>query len=318
MTFWLVSANGRRSTDLSPPNRQLFRSDAIEITMYYVGEGEAVVISRGDRAILVDGGEGTGTNRNDALGAELAQRLPSGSLRAIVASHPHRDHTNFHHVLATQYTDRFAANARYFDNATPAANSNWQRLQQWQPKLPFTRHRVTNQPARDGEHRIPGLGSGVSAHLLRASTGAQSIEAQKYWSVFLLLRYRNARMLFTGDAYRGYENRLTTRLQALHQNSRVQLLKVTHHGSSSGTSPQLVASLRPAISIASTDVAPTHRLEPDVRTRLVTTAIYATYDGNRSQHPRKDIIVRTDGYIWEENGVAGALFEVRMRDPVMV
>lgn len=315
-TFWLVSENGRKTTHLTPEDREEFREDAIEITMYYVGEGEAIVISRGNRAVLVDGGEGTGTNRNDDLGRVLAARLTPGSLRAIVASHPHRDHTNFHHVLATEYADRFAAGARYFDNATPAADANWQRLQQWQPNLPFLREAVTDQPARDDEDRIQGLGAGIDAHLIRGTTDATSTKSQKYWSVFLFLRYRSAWMLFTGDAYKGYENRLLPRLEAISR--RTHMLKVTHHGSSSGTSAQFVASLRPAISIASTDEDPSHRLEDDVRDRLSTTAIYATYDPNRPQHPEKDIVVRTDGWIWEENGFEGVLFEVSTREPVLL
>lgn len=81
-------------------------------------------------------------------------------------------------------------------------------------------------------------------------------------------------MLFTGDAYKGYENFLLPRLQAL--TNRVHLLKVTHHGSSSGTSPRLIAALNPAIAIASTDSDPGHRLEPDVEARLANAAIYMT------------------------------------------
>lgn len=314
-TFWLVSQNGKQTTRLTPAERQAFRADALQIVMYYVASGEAIVISHGQNAILVDGGSGRG-NKNDAVGGALAGRLPRHSLQAVVASHPHQDHTNSHHALATAHTDRFAPGAaQYFDNATGAADANWGRLQDWQPNLPFTRVPVTDDGQQDAVNRIPLFSGEAEAHFLRGTTGAQSTERRKYWSVFLFLRFRNAWMLFTGDAYKGYENLLLNRLEAL--NPRAHLLKVTHHGSSDGTSEQLVTSLRPAISIASTDADPGHRLEPDVRTRLSASAIYATYDPRRPRHPAKDIIIRTDGRIRLVDRVQGVLFEIWRRQPAL-
>ena len=313
MTFWLISNNEKRSIQLSAARQQAFRSAAIEITMFYVGKGEAILISRGNRAILIDGGAGTGRDKNDALGEELAKRITPGTLRAIVATHPHRDHTNFHHILTTtKYADRFASSAEYFDNGTSFAGSNWTRLKNWEPNLPFERHAINATPGNDSKDRVYGLGKN---HLLRAK-GAKS--RPKYWSVFMLLRFKKARMLFTGDAYKSYENRLLPRLEAL--TSRVHLLKVTHHGSKDGTSPKLVASLRPAIAIASTDAAGTHSLEKKVRDRLEQqqTTIYTTYDRTRpSQQKRKDIIVRTDGTTRKKGTFKGVLFEVQTRAPVL-
>ncbi|MBI4585571.1 MAG: MBL fold metallo-hydrolase [Planctomycetes bacterium] len=312
---YFISDNSRTSIALTASARQAFREDSIVVTMYYVGQGETIVISRRNRAILVDGGSGAETSSNDALGQALAGRLSPGSLRAILASHPHQDHTNFYHALVTQNANRFEAGAVYFDNGTPRANSSWQRLQDWQPHLPFRRESVLDQPAKDPLDRIPGLYAGADAHLLRSTTSATSSGQQAYWSVFLLLRFRKAWMLFTGDAYKSYENLLLPRLQALTQ--RAHLLKVTHHGSSDGTSPQLVASLRPAISIASTDLDPSHRLEADVRASLSSTEIYATYEPGLS-HPKRDIIVRTDGRVRTRDGVKGILFEVATRKPALV
>ena len=315
-TFWLVSSGGKRTIAPSTSERQAFRADAIQIEMYYVESGEAIVISRGRNAILVDGGSGTNTNRNDQVGGVLGSRLARHSLQAIVTSHPHRDHSNFHHALVTAHLDRFAAaGALYFDNATPAAAANWQRLQNWQPNLPFQRVAVADDQAKDADNRIPLLSGEADAYLLRGSTNATSIKSKKYWSVFLFLRFRDAWMLFTGDAYKGYENLLLNRLEAL--NPSAHLLKVTHHGSSGGTSEQVVSSLRPKISIASTDSDPGHRLETDVRARLSESAIYATYDTRRRRHPGKDIIVRTDGRVRQEDGFAGILFEVWRREPAL-
>jgi beta-lactamase superfamily II metal-dependent hydrolase len=304
----LVSEHGRKRVDLGKMDRDAFRADALRVATYYVGPGEAILISRGRNAILVDGGAGTAREKNDDLGRKFARRIRKGSLRAVVASHPHRDHRNFHHVLVTEYGNRFAPGAAYFDNGTPAADGQWSRLEGWQPDLPFERHVVADDPTRDGEDRIPAFAPDTDAHLLRGSTGATSVTSRKYWSLFLFLRFRKAWMLFTGDAYKGYEKLLLERLKALAP--RTHVLKVTHHGSSDGTSGRLVSVLRPAIAVASTDVGGGHRLEDDVRDRLSMSAVYATYEG---AGPGRDVFLRTDGRIWEKKGFKGVLFEVRTR-----
>lgn len=312
-----MSPNDKRAATLTPRERQAFRADALQIEMYYVRCGEAILISHGPNAILVDGGSDTRSDRNVTLGSRFARRIPQHSLKAIVASHPHRDHTNFHHALVTTCQDRLdPRGALYFDNATEPADSNWQRLETWQPNLPLRRVPVSERAGLDSSDRIPGFARDAEAHLLRGSTSARSIEGQKYWSVFLFLRFRRAWMLFTGDAYKGYERGVLPRLEAL--SPQAHLLKVTHHGSSDGTSEELVSSLRPKVAIVSTDAPADHRLEADVRQTLMDakSEIYATYEPGRP--PRKrDIVVRTDGRMWEQDGCTGILFEVRTRPPAL-
>lgn len=131
--------------------------------------------------------------------------------------------------------------------------------------------------------------------------------------MFTLLGFRNAWMLFTGDAYHLYERNILPRIQALIGGNRVHLLKVTHHGSSDGTDAQFVAGIRPAIAIASTDADPGHRLEQDVIQRLGTAAIYQTYDPGRPTR-RKDVVARTDGYLWTDGVNTGVMFEIVTRN----
>ena len=122
-------------------------------------------------------------------------------------------------------------------------------------------------------------------------------------------------MLFTSDASKRYERLLLPRIASL--NPFTHLLKVAHHGSSDGTSPELVSALQPQIAICSSNADPGHRLEPDVRERLSASAIYATYDPRRQRHPEKDIIVRTDGRFRSDSGFQGILFEVWRREPTL-
>ena len=152
-------------------------------------------------------------------------------------------------------------------------------------------------------------------HHLRSTTGATTERSRAYWSVFTVLLFNHAVFLFTGDAHKGYEASLVPRLQQLV--SRVHVLKVTHHGSSSGTSPDLVQTFRPAIAFASTDPHHTHRLEDDVRLRLGDAAIYTTHDPSRPVHEEKDIVIRTDGRQRSIEGTQGIMFEVWRRQPAL-
>ena len=294
--IWLVSEHGRTGVSPSAAERRALRDDGLQVAVYYVGPGEAIVVSRRREAVLIDGGSNSHLPKNDALGRKLANRMKADGLRlrAIIASHPHQDHTNFYHELVTEHQELFAPDAQYFDNGTVPATNQWNRLKDWRSDLPFERRTVADDPSKDGRDRIPGFAADADAHLLRGTKGkpAPDSEAVKYWSIFLFLRFRKAWLLFTGDAYMDYEEMLLDRLKGLSR--RAHLLKVTHHGSSGGTSPSLVANLRPAVAVASTDSDPGHRLEADVRDRLSVSAVYTTYEG---AGPGRDIFVRTDGQV---------------------
>ena len=315
MSFLLISDNDHRSTTLGAADRAMFRADALEIRMYYVPEGETILVTRGQDALLMEGGSGRAL-RNPALGQAIAGELQGRRVRAIVASHPHRDHTNSHSGLVGAVN--FAPGALYFDNGIVAADANFQRIRDDHQAVPFQRVPVfPNQ--QDATNRIvPRFGgAGADVHLLRSSTNAQSHSGQVYWSVFAFLRLRNAWMLFTGDVTtKLYQTRMTPRLQAL--NPRTHFLQLSHHGNKTGTSQDFVSALRPAIAAASTDDDSGHELDQEVRDRLsiVDSRVLATFDPNRSA-PKRDIIVRTDGFIWGDGTGDGVLFEVLEQQPAL-
>ena len=111
---------------------------------------------------------------------------------------------------------------------------------------------------------------------------------------------------------------MTPRLQAL--NRRTHFLQLSHHGNKSGTSKDFVTALRPSIAAASTDDDPGHELDVEVRDRLsnVNSLVCETFDRNRSDaNRRRDIIIRTDGFTWNDGVGDGVLFEVIDRQPAL-
>ena len=86
------------------------------------------------------------------------------------------------------------------------------------------------------------------------------------------------------------------------------MLKVTHHGSSSGTGAIFLGAVQPGIAIASTGDDSGHTLEPDTRRRIrgrpVIREVFETL-------VRGDIILRTDG----RRHAGGVLYEVTFETP---
>ena len=311
--FWLVGANKKKTVKLNAARRAAFHAAEVQIRMYAVKSGEAIVISRGGNVVLVDGGSGSGRDRNDVPAQRLINRLDKGSGHAVIASHPHRDHTNFHSLLCL--SDRMAPGAQYFDNATEPAKRNWGRLTALPGPVAFSRRPVGRNPSRDQEDRIPRVfGNSAELFILTDKNGATTEAGHKYWSVFLLLRFGDASMLFTGDVLASYEKKIAPRIQDIVP--RVHMLKVTHHGAVSGTSERFLRATLPAIAISSSDKDHGHKLEKKVRDRLkdiAHSAIYTTFEANR----RRDVVVRTDGLTRTIDGLTGVVFEVISSTPVI-
>ncbi|MHC4516867.1 MAG: ComEC/Rec2 family competence protein [Planctomycetota bacterium] len=304
MAFVLVSDSGIHKTGLDDVDAVDFRADALEIRLYYVGAGEAIVVSRnsGQAAILIDGGASNSpTNKKRAR--PLGRLLKDGALHAIVASHPHTDHGNFHRTLATEFRRKFAPGARYFDNGTVLAAKSFNKLAA-AGKPPFERVPVRDDRSQDKVNRIRKFGRGVDVRLLRLER--EQTDAV-YRSVFTWIKFREARLLFAGHAEVPYEDALLPRLRRI--SKRAHVLKVTRHGHPEGTSAKLVRAFRPAIAVVSNHTDRGHRFDKKVRRRLAGARIHATFD---TRAKKGDVIVRTDGSTWFDGDNEGILFEVDM------
>lgn len=305
MAFFLVSDVGVRRTCLDDVDAVDFRADALEIRLFYVGGGEAILVSRngGSAAILIDGGASrSATNKKRAR--PLGRLLEDGSLHAIVASHPYTEHANFHRTLAREFKGKFASGARYFDNGTAMATERFNKLAA-AGNLPFQRVAVTDDPSQDKHNRVRGLGRDLDVRLLRLE---RPQTRELYRSVVTWIKFREARLLFGGHTEIPYEEDLLARLRRV--SKRAHLLKVTRHGDPRGTSAKLVKALRPALAVVSSHTNGGHRLHKKVRRRLAGVRVFATHEGGRGK--RGDVIVRTDGTTWCDGESEGILFEVEM------
>jgi competence protein ComEC len=293
--------NESRSAQPGAARRASFAASNLEVRMFNVGEGEAILIVHPDkRTWLVDGGVTNSLGPNAQLAQLLQHYLERNglTLEACVASHPHVDHAGALASLLTSGSPALAPVVSVYRADTAwTATSKW--LSDFHKALAARGSAVKEVPLSNA-HREISVATGVVAHLFAGSG------AGPYTSLFLQLRYHSARLLFTGDSQCPYELKLLNAFGAA--DFRADMLKITHHGSSSGTAAPIVEVIKPAFAIASTAPDDGHRLELDTLDRILGPGnkrlVFETLvDG--------DIVVRTDGQPY--NG--GVLYQVEFDSP---
>lgn len=317
-TFYRVMRS-QPPVEVNPTKKVIknMRGDALEMTVFFAGSGEAILLRRHNKAILIDAGV-AGSKKSEALGKKLADYIEDPNktgvgltLVAIVSSHPHVDHINAVPTLLSEIgSTNLSQNARYYHNGVDVAKGLKPALDS-AIQASFGAARVV-VVGGNGQHPnngpiVPPLSPGVTIRI--AVEHDKEFESNpKYRSIFMKLRFREAKFIFTGDANNNYETQM---LKLLPEPShRQDVLKITHHGSSDGTGQAFVAKTQPRISVASTGEDTGHSLEQDVRDRLGPHGVALD-----THTTGGDIIVRTDGKRRKLGGKYGILYEVEESSP---
>jgi competence protein ComEC len=293
--------NESRSAKPSAARRAAFAAAELEVRMFNVGGGEAILVVFPDkRTWLVDGGVSNSPIPNATLAKLLRTYLETNglTLEACVPSHPHVDHVGALAPLLTSGSSALAPIVTVYRADTAwTGTSKW--LAQYQQAIAARGAGVVEVPLSN-THREVTIAPGLRVHFF-AGSGAGA-----YTSIFMQVRFNSARLLFTGDSQCAYELKL---LQAFgEEDFRADMLKITHHGSSSGSAATTIAAVKPAFAIASTAPDGGHRLEEDTLERVLGAGtkrqVFETLvDG--------DILVRTDGQPYD----GGVLYEVEFVSP---
>jgi len=263
--------------------------------MFNVGEGECILVAfPNDLAWIVDCGSGNFNNGdNKRLGTLLAGYLRGRDLKlqAMVPTHPHIDHAGAYRWLL-EAGPPLAPKVWQFQGTEA-----WDTGAKWMSELDTATAalRAFEEVRLEDSHRVFEIDDDIAVHLF---AGAHANDG--YQSVWLHIRYHEARLLLTGDVECPYEKRLMD-LFGEHDFGS-EFLKITHHGSSSGTSKTFIKRVQPGLSIASTAMDDGHRLERDTLARLGGLGrprrVFET-------HVDGDIIVLTDGHSFDD----GILYE---------
>ncbi len=194
-----------------------------------VGQGDAaLLITPERRTLLVDAG------RNGAVTAQYLHQLGVDTIDLLVISHDHADHMGGVPELLAEFPVR-----NLMTNGVPSARSY--RLYEQLVRERGTRYlEATSRTITLGSVRI-GVLPPPDARLRLSRT------EQNNRSVGLIIQYGSFRALLTGDSQRE-ELRHWLAVDSVPQ---IHVLKVAHHGSRNGTTPEWIARTAPGLVVIS-------------------------------------------------------------------
>ena len=209
----------------------------LHVTMLDIGQGDAILVEApSGTTMLVDGGPDP-----ELTLRRLGANLPFWTRRidVLVLSHPHQDHVAGLVDALHRFEVRTVLHA-----GIPFENAAYDRLLADASGGAVAVRRVVagDTLALDGSTSVEVLypsGSDASAPLPEGDINNGS--------VVLLLRHGGFSALLTGDAEAPVEAALLARNLV----PPIDLLKVGHHGSTSSTTPALVAAARPSLAVIS-------------------------------------------------------------------
>lgn len=202
-----------------------------ELSVHFidVGQGDSILILGPNCAVLIDAGE-------RSAGSTVVQYLRDQRvtrLDLVIATHAHADHIGGLVEVLTEF-----AVAEVMDPGVAHTSRTFEDYLDIieEKRIPFTE-------ARAGMQRE--LGNGIRLDIFHPDEPlAASINNT---SVVAVLRYGKTSFLFTGDAEAAAEGEILNR----GYQSRVDVLKVGHHGSSSSSSLEFLQTFRPGIAVIS-------------------------------------------------------------------
>jgi competence protein ComEC len=206
--------------------------DNVHVTFLDVGQGDAILISRGSRQILIDGGPSP-----QAVTLGLGREMPfwDRTIDVVVTTHPEADHLTGLVEVARRYRVE-----QVIEGQADNESALWQA---WDRTL--AERGIPRTTAAIGQ-RI-SLGDGVTIEVLNPSGAADWQTSLNDRSIVLKVTVGKVSFLLTGDVEEAAETDMITRRADLAST----VLKVAHHGSDTSTSEAFLALVRPQVAVVS-------------------------------------------------------------------
>lgn len=216
------------------------RHAGLEVAFLDVGQGDAILLRDGPRALLVDGG---GWPSGDLGGRVLVPALVAegvGRLDAVLLTHPDRDHCRGLVDLASY----LAIGKAWLAGGLPRRGCAGELAAAVAGQGGAVREVAAGDRRRLGRWRLEVLHPAAPA----AGADARGASGDNDDSVVVLASAAGRRLLLTGDIEAPAERRL---VRALGDRLRGDVLKLAHHGSKTSTSAGFLAAAAPRLAIAS-------------------------------------------------------------------
>ncbi|MDQ1283653.1 MAG: Lactamase protein [Patescibacteria group bacterium] len=228
------------------------QNQKLKVTFLDVGQGDAILISKGANQILIDGGASA-----QKVLEKLGERVPfwDRDIEVVLATHPDADHIGG----LVSVVEKYAVNT-VIDNGVKSESQVCEKFKET----------IGNENINELEG-IAGMkiriGDEAEMEIL-APDGTQAKENPKdtnAGSIVSKLTYGENKFLFTGDISYDNEKALVDGGQDISAN----YLKISHHGSKYATSQMFLDKVKPRVAVVS--VGADNRYghpSPDVIVRL--------------------------------------------------
>lgn len=211
-------------------------TDSLTVQVLDVGQADSILITTGDTAILIDGGEYASAETICDTLRQQGIETPD----AVILTHPHSDHYGgLRSVL-----EKFSAGAFYTvavpEDQLPTATSYARLIDT------LLEQKIPSKYLAAGDELTVGQGS---IAVLSPAKGARFDSLNNY-SLVLRLTFGSTVFLFTGDAEKQVEEQLLLSGESL----AADVLKVGHHGSTTSSSEAFLAAVSPQIAVISAGI----------------------------------------------------------------
>ncbi|HUO04667.1 MAG TPA: DNA internalization-related competence protein ComEC/Rec2 [Candidatus Binataceae bacterium] len=209
-------------------------SPDLRVTYLSVGEGDAAVVRfPGSRVMLIDaGGAYPGFDSGERIVAPYLRSRKIMSVDYLVLTHPDADHFGGFKYIAENFHPK-----TFWEPPVTSTDKTYDELMAELVKLAIPISVVSGDPP------ITEIGSVDLASLNRAAPGASNNNS----SLVMRMAFGGTSFLFTGDIEAPAEHTMIGNRADL----RATVLKVPHHGSSTSSTAEFIAAVKPEIAVIS-------------------------------------------------------------------
>lgn len=252
----------------------------VDIYMLDIGQGDATVIKVGDEYSMIDTGD---IEHRDTIVSQL-KNMGVKKLKHLIITHPHGDHMGgFLAITKAMPIEHI------YDNGIDVDNNMYKTYERWIEKNKINRKVLKKGDVIDFGHGAVWVVYAPWDKVLTDEKGEPDLNNNSIVGKFIFGKFS---MLFTGDAEREAEERLTKE-----QNSKLfsRVLKVGHHGSRTSSTEDFIKSVKPESALISSGLYNDYGHPHDVTLRRLrdhNVGIYRTDTMGR-------IHISTDGNEWQ-------------------
>ena len=201
----------------------LHAQENLKIYFLDVGQGDSsVIISSSGQVVLIDSGP------DESLILNYLENLSISHIDLLIASHAHADHITGMDKIIAKYKPK-----AFIDSGIPHTTIVYQKM--------ITAIVKNNINYYQGTSRKISLGP-LTFTILPPANPLLKVSELNNNSLVMRLDFKEFSCLFTGDIEKEREGQLLTESRS---DLNVDILKIAHHGSSSGSSPLFIKSVNP-------------------------------------------------------------------------